>query len=65
MIPVLVARYLALIVDEAMLQDGWFKATAKGNLPAKLVKQATALLPEFAIAKFDLISKITQPNVII
>jgi hypothetical protein len=48
-----VMRYLALILDEAMLQDGWFKATAKGNLPAKLVKQATALLPEFAIAKFD------------
>ncbi len=48
-----VMRYLALILDETMSQDGSFKATAKGNLPAKLVKQATALLPEFAIAKFD------------
>ena len=48
-----VMRYLALILDEAMLQDGSFKATAKGNLPAKLVKQATTLLSEFAIAKFD------------
>jgi hypothetical protein len=48
-----VMRYLALILDEAMQQDGSFKATSKGNLPAKLVKQATELLPEFAIAKFD------------
>jgi hypothetical protein len=48
-----VMRYLALILDEAMRQEGSFKATAKGNLPAKLVKQATELLPEFAIAKFD------------
>jgi hypothetical protein len=48
-----VMRYLALILDEAMLQDGAFKATAKGNLPTKLVKQASALLPEFAVAKFE------------
>jgi hypothetical protein len=48
-----VMRYLALMLDEAMQQEGSFKATAKGNLPAKLVKQATELLPEFAIAKFD------------
>jgi hypothetical protein len=49
-----VMRYLALMLDEAMRQEGSFKATAKGNLPAKLVKQATELLPEFAIAKFDM-----------
>lgn len=48
-----VMRYLALILDEAMQQDGSFKATAKGNLPAKLVKQASQLLTEFDIAKFD------------
>jgi hypothetical protein len=48
-----VMRYLALILDEAMQQEGSFKATTKGNLPTKLVKQATELLPEFAIAKFD------------
>jgi hypothetical protein len=48
-----VMRYLALMLDEAMQQEGSFKATVKGNLPAKLVKQATELLPEFAIAKFD------------
>lgn len=48
-----VMRYLALIIDEAMLQDGSFKATSKGNLPTKLVKQASELLPEFAIAPFN------------
>ncbi|GGZ41746.1 MULTISPECIES: YecA family protein [Shewanella] len=47
-----VMRYLALILDEAMAQDGSFKATSKGNLPAKLVKQASELLPEFAVAQF-------------
>lgn len=46
-----VMRYLALILDEAMQNDGSFKATAKGNLPTKLVKQANELLPEFAVAK--------------
>lgn len=44
-----VMRYLALILDEAMDNGGSFKATAKGNLPAKLVKQASDLLPEFAL----------------
>ena len=48
-----VMRYLELILDEAMEQDGSFKATAKGNLPAKLVKKASELLPEFAIAEFE------------
>jgi hypothetical protein len=44
-------RYLALILDEALQQEGSFKATSKGNLPVKLVKQACDLLPEFAVAK--------------
>ncbi|WP_217516898.1 YecA family protein [Vibrio metschnikovii] len=48
-----VMRYLALILDEAMAQEGSFKATSKGNLPAKLVKQASALLPEFTVAQFE------------
>ncbi|WP_111976917.1 YecA family protein [Algibacillus agarilyticus] len=48
-----VMRYLALILDEAMQQDGAFKLTAKGNLPAKLVAKASALLPEFAVAEFN------------
>lgn len=48
-----VMRYLALILDEAMAHDGVFKATSKGNLPAKLVKQASELLPEFAVAQFE------------
>lgn len=53
-----VMRYLALILDEAMLGGGSFRTTAKGNLPAKLVKQATELLPEFAVAEFE-----TEPSI--
>lgn len=48
-----VMRYLTLILDEAMQNNGSFKATSKGNLPAKLVKQAGDLLPEFAISKVN------------
>ncbi|WCN11151.1 YecA family protein [Marinomonas mediterranea] len=48
-----VMRYLTLILDEAMENGGSFKATSKGNLPAKLVKQASALLPEFAVSPFE------------
>lgn len=48
-----VMRYLALILEEAMRQEGSFKATSKGNLPAKLVKNASNLLPEFAVAKLS------------
>jgi hypothetical protein len=48
-----VMRYLEIILDEAMAQGGSFKATSKGNLPTKLVKQANGLLPEFAVAKFS------------
>lgn len=48
-----VMRYLALILDDAMAQEGSFKATTKGNLPTKLVKQASELLPEFAVAQFE------------
>lgn len=46
-------RYLALILDEAMQNDGSFKSTSKGNLPVKLIKQACDLLPEFAIKKYS------------
>ncbi|WP_202945279.1 hypothetical protein [Hahella chejuensis] len=46
-------RYLALIIDEAMAQEGALKATSKGNLPAKLVKQTSELLPEFSVAQFE------------
>ena len=55
-----VMRYLALILDEAMLQGGSFKATDRGNLPAKLVKQAYELLPEFAVAKFETVPSISE-----
>ena len=47
-----VMRYLDLILDEAMHGDGAFKATSKGNLPAALAIKASALLPEFAVAKY-------------
>ncbi|MEZ9420224.1 SecC motif-containing protein [Vibrio breoganii] len=48
-----VMRYLALILDEAMQSDGSFKATSKGNLPTKIVRQANELLPEFAVSQFE------------
>ncbi|MGC9422523.1 YecA family protein [Vibrio sp.] len=47
-----VMRYLSLILEEAMANEGSFKATSKGNLPVKLVKQASELLPEFSVAQF-------------
>ena len=34
-----------------MQQGGAFKATPKGNLPTTLVKQASALLPAFAVSQ--------------
>lgn len=55
-----VMRYLTLILDEAMLNSGSFKATSKGNLPTKLVKQASALLSEFAVSKFSLLFSIND-----
>ncbi|MEZ9240205.1 SEC-C metal-binding domain-containing protein [Vibrio sp. nBUS_14] len=48
-----VMRYLKLILDEAMQNDGSFKATSKGNLPTIIVKQASELLPEFAVSQFE------------
>jgi len=47
-----VMRYLELILDEAVAQGGSFKMTAKGNLPTKLVKQASSYWGEFAVAKY-------------
>jgi len=55
-----VMSYLALIFDQAMMQDGSIKATAKGNLPARLVKQASELLPEFAVAQFETVPSISE-----
>lgn len=48
-----VMRYLQLILDEALLNDGKIKATSKGNLPVKVVKKANELLPEFAVSKYS------------
>ncbi|MCF1432121.1 MAG: SEC-C domain-containing protein [Shewanella sp.] len=55
-----VMRYLGLIIDEAIEGGGSFKATAKGNLPAKLAKSASALLPGFAISAFDINPSISE-----
>lgn len=55
-----VMRYLALMLDEAIQQGGSFKATTKGNLPAKLVKQASELLPEFAVSRFEIDSSVSE-----
>lgn len=55
-----VMRYLNLILEQAMAQGGSIKATAKGNLPAKLVKQASELLPEFAVAQYEKIPSISE-----
>jgi len=48
-----VMRYLGLILEEGLAQDGAFKCTSKGNLPAKLAKSASDLLPEFAVSEFS------------
>ncbi|MCE2572674.1 SEC-C metal-binding domain-containing protein [Motilimonas eburnea] len=53
-----VMSYLKLILDEAMANGGSFKATAKGNLPANLVKQASEQLPTFAVAVYE-----TEPSI--
>ena len=45
-------RYLELILDALVAEGGSLKATAKGNLPTKLVQQASSLLPEFAVAQY-------------
>lgn len=55
-----VMRYLALILDEAMQNQGVIKATSKGNLPANIVKQASALLPEFAVSQFSMHISISE-----
>ena len=47
-------RYLQVILDEAMENGGKFKATAKGNLPIKVVQRANALMPELPIAQFSM-----------
>ena len=48
-----VMQYLDIILDEAMSNGGRFKATAKGNLPAKLVKKASELRESLAIEKIS------------
>lgn len=48
-----IMSYLSMLIDEAIMQQGSFKATARGNLPTKLVKKASEKLPEFAVAQFE------------
>ncbi|MGC1507358.1 YecA family protein [Ketobacter sp.] len=55
-----VMRYLSLIIDEIGQQGGSIKATAKGNLPVKLVKQASELLPEFAVSEFETVPGVSE-----
>ncbi|WP_027707343.1 YecA family protein [Zooshikella ganghwensis] len=55
-----VMRYLSVMLDAMVEQGGSIKATAKGNLPAKLVQQASALLPEFAVAEFETMPSISD-----
>ncbi|MCJ8350662.1 SEC-C metal-binding domain-containing protein [Moritella sp.] len=55
-----VMQYLSLLLEDAMQQTGSIKATEKGNLPTKLVKQASALLPEFAVAKYQTLPSISE-----
>lgn len=55
-----VMRYLQLMLEQAMQQDGVIKLTPKGNLPTKLVKQACALLPEFAVAEYETVPSISE-----
>ena len=54
-----VMRYLALILETIDTQ-GPIKLTPKGNLPVKVVNQASQLLPEFAIAKYNTIPSISD-----
>ncbi|MBU2967042.1 SEC-C domain-containing protein [Amphritea sp. 2_MG-2023] len=55
-----VMRYLALILDEAMQNEGAFKATSKGNLPTKLVTQASELMPEFVISQYQIHTSVSE-----
>ena len=55
-----VMRYLELILDEAMQNEGSFKATSKGNLPTKLVRQASDILPEFAVSQYSMHISISE-----
>lgn len=53
-----VMEYLRLIIEEAMQYEGKFKATSTGNLPTKIVKQASELLPNFAVSAHN-----THPSI--
>lgn len=55
-----VMSYLTLIIDHAMSNGGKIKTTSKGNLPAKLVKQASDLLPQFAVAQYESVPSISE-----
>lgn len=48
-----VMRYLQLLIDTIESHGGALKATAKGNLPLKVVKQASAFLSEFTVGEMD------------
>ncbi len=52
--------YLALILDAMLAEGGSIKTTAKGNLPAKLAKVASGLLPELAVCQHETIPSISE-----
>ena len=55
-----VMRYLSIMVDEAIVQGGSIKLTPKGNLPTKVVKLASELLPEFAVSEYHSMVSISE-----
>ncbi|MCP5077790.1 MAG: SecC motif-containing protein [Psychromonas sp.] len=50
--------YVDIIISDILENKGKLKATAKGNLPAKTVKKAAAILNTLAVAKYE-----TEPSI--
>lgn len=48
-----VMRYLELMLETALANGGQIKATAKGNLPAALVKEASAFYPSLLLVNLN------------
>jgi len=55
-----VMRYLELMINAAMENNGKFKATSKGNLPTFIVKQATELRPELPTSDYPINISISE-----
>jgi len=48
------------MLEDAMQQSGATKATEKGNLSTKLVKQVCEILPEFTVARYQTLPSISE-----